>query len=127
MSIELDHTVVAARDKHASARWLASLLGLAVGPQVGPFVPVQTSNGVDLDYLDADSAEIVPQHYAFLVSEAEFDAILARIRQAGISHWAWPGHQGPGEINHEDGARGTYFDDPDGHHMEILTRPAAAG
>ncbi|WP_028662069.1 VOC family protein [Saccharomonospora saliphila] len=127
MPIELNHTIVAARDKHASAQWLASILGLRVGPPYGPFVPVTTSNGVDLDFLDVDGDEIVPQHYAFLVSEDEFDAILGRIRQAGISHWAGPGHQGPGEINHNDGGRGTYFDDPNGHHMEILTRPYGSG
>lgn len=127
MPVELNHTIVAARDKHASATWLAELLGLDVGAQYGPFVPVTTHNGVDLDYADAGTGEITSQHYAFLVAEDEFDAILVRIRDAGITHYAGPGPQGPGKINTEDGGRGTYFLDPDGHVMEILTRPYGGG
>lgn len=127
MPIELNHTIVAARDKHTSAKWLADLLGLQVGAEYGPFLPVRTDNGVDLDYLDAGDREITSQHYAFLVTETEFDAILARIQAAGITHYAGPGPQGPGRINHNDGGRGTYFVDPDGHNMEILTRPYGSG
>lgn len=123
MPIDLNHTIVAAHDKHTAAAWLADILGLQVGEQYGPFVPVETSNGVALDFLDSDSDQITPQHYAFLVSENEFDAILARIQQAGITHWAGPEHQHPGQINHNDGGRGTYFDDPNGHILEILTQP----
>lgn len=106
MPIDLNHTIVAARDKRAAAEFLADILGLEVGPQYGPFLPVETSNGVTLDFADSDSAQITSQHYAFLVSEEEFDAIMARIQQAGITFYADPGHRRAGEINRNDGGRG---------------------
>ncbi|MEV5430011.1 VOC family protein [Streptomyces sp. NPDC052701] len=126
MTVQLNHTIVTAHDKHASARFLADLLGLEVRPPYGPFVPVEIPNGVTLDYLDTDGA-ITPQHYAFLVSEDEFDEIFARVREAGLTYWADPFRTRPGEINHHDGGRGVYFDDPDGHRLEILTRPYGSG
>ncbi|MER6121888.1 VOC family protein [Streptomyces sp. NPDC001795] len=126
MSVELNHTIVAAHDKETSARFLADLLGLEVAPRFGPFTPVQITNGVTLDYMET-SGEITPQHYAFLVSENDFDAIFARIRAAGLTYWADPYHHRPGEINHNDGGRGAYFDDPNGHKLEILTRPYGSG
>ncbi|WP_055493359.1 VOC family protein [Streptomyces sp. TP-A0356] len=126
MSVELNHTIVAARDKEASARFLADLLGLEVAPQYGPFIPVQIPNGVTLDYMEATES-ITPQHYAFLVSEDDFDAIFSRIRTAGLPYWADPYHDRPQEINHNDGGRGAYFDDPNGHRLEILTRPYGSG
>jgi catechol 2,3-dioxygenase-like lactoylglutathione lyase family enzyme len=125
MSIELNHTIVAARDKAASAEFTARILGLEVGAPLGPFVPVATANGVTLDFMDADA--IVPQHYAFLVSEEEFDAIFGRIQRAGIPYWADPHHTEKGTINHRDGGRGAYFEDPNGHNLEILTRPYGSG
>jgi catechol 2,3-dioxygenase-like lactoylglutathione lyase family enzyme len=121
MSVQLNHTIVSARDKRVSAEFLATILGLAVSPQYGPFLPVETSNGVSLDF--ADSRDVTPQHYAFLVSEAEFDAILDRIKEAGVPYFADPGHHRAGQINHNDGGRGVYFPDPDGHNLEIITRP----
>jgi catechol 2,3-dioxygenase-like lactoylglutathione lyase family enzyme len=126
MTIELNHTIVAAHDKEASARFLAGLLGLEVGPPYGPFLPVEIPNGVTLDFLDTEG-EITPQHYAFLVSEDDFDVIFARVREAGLAYWADPYHHRPGEINHNDGGRGVYFDDPDGHRLELLTRPYGSG
>jgi catechol 2,3-dioxygenase-like lactoylglutathione lyase family enzyme len=126
MAVELNHTIVAAHDKMASARFLADLLGLEVAPEYGPFVPVQMPNGVTLDYMDT-AESISPQHYAFLVSEDDFDAIFARVREAGLIYWADPHHHHPGEINHNDGGRGAYFDDPNGHNLEILTRPYGSG
>jgi len=126
MSVELNHTIIAAHDKQASAQFLANMLGLEVESQFGPFIPVQVPNGVTLDYLET-ADEITPQHYAFLVSEDDFDAIFARIRSAGLAYWADPHHERPGEINHRDGGRGTYFDDPNGHNLEILTRPYGSG
>ena len=120
MSVELNHTVVWARDKAASAGFLAGILGLPVGPQSGPFLPVQLGNGVTLDYADAD--DIRAQHYAFLVGEDEFDAAFARLRDTGVSYYADPGHSRPGEINHRWGGRGVYFCDADGHNLELLTR-----
>jgi catechol 2,3-dioxygenase-like lactoylglutathione lyase family enzyme len=121
MPVQFNHTIVAARDKRVSAEFLATILGLEVSPPYGAFLPVETSNGVVLDY--ADSQQITRQHYAFLVTEAEFDAIFDRIKQAGVPYFADPTHHEPGEINHNDGGRGVYFPDPDGHNLEIITRP----
>ncbi|WP_405588036.1 VOC family protein [Streptomyces sp. NBC_01092] len=126
MTVQLNHTIVAARDKKESARFLADILGLEVSPQYGPFIPVEIPNGVTLHYLDSPGA-ITPQHYAFLVSEDDFDSIFGRIREAGLTYWADPYHRRPGEINRNDGGRGTYFDDPNGHNLEILTRPYGSG
>ncbi|MFJ9372227.1 VOC family protein [Streptomyces sp. NPDC101455] len=130
MTVQLNHTIVTAHDKHTSARFLADLLGLQVGPRYGPFIPVAIPNGVTLDYMDQPGsgfAEITPQHYAFLVSEDDFDAIFGRIRAAGLTYWADPAHRRAGEINTNDGGRGAYFDDPNGHVLEILTRPYGSG
>jgi catechol 2,3-dioxygenase-like lactoylglutathione lyase family enzyme len=127
MSIELDHTIVSAHDKRASADFLAKIMGLEVCAPYGPFLPVTTANGVSLDFMDTSRGEIVPQHYAFLVSEADFDAIFGRIRQFGIPYYAHPGHDEAGEINRRDGGRGFYFDDPDGHVLEVLTRRYGSG
>jgi catechol 2,3-dioxygenase-like lactoylglutathione lyase family enzyme len=121
MSVELNHIIVPAKDKQASAEFIAGILGLQAAPQWGPFIPVQVSNGVTLDYADSD--DFRSHHCAFLVSEAEFDPIFARIKDAGITYYAGPGHKGPGEINHRYGGRGVYFDDPNGHVMEVLTQP----
>ncbi|HVX47053.1 MAG TPA: VOC family protein [Mycobacteriales bacterium] len=125
MPIELNHTIVSATDKRASAEFLASILGLTVSPQYGPFIPVETGNGVTLDFADAE--HVHPQHYAFLVSEDEFDTIFRRIQAAGLPYWADPHHTKQNEINRNDGGRGAYFDDPDGHVLEILTRPYGSG
>ncbi|MFE0131088.1 VOC family protein [Streptomyces sp. NPDC059037] len=127
MSIELNHTIVVAKDKKASAQFLADILGLEVGPQYGPFFPVTIPNGVTLDYYEGDGGPFVPQHYAFLVSEDEFDTIFGRIKAAGLTYWADPYHKIENEINTNDGGRGTYFDDPNGHKLEILTRPYGSG
>jgi len=127
MSVELNHTIVAAHDKRAAAEFFARILGLEVKAPYGPFIPVETSNGVLLDFWDSDDDPIPPQHYAFLVSESDFDAIFERIQQAGITHYADPGHHQAGQINHLDGGRGTYFADPNGHNLEIITRPYGSG
>ena len=120
MSVQLNHTIVRARDKRASAAFLARILGLEVGADFGRFVPVAVANGVTLDYMTATDPQ--PQHYAFLVDDDEFDAAFARIRAQGLDYYAEPGGDGHGEINTRWGGRGVYFDDPDGHAMEILTR-----
>ena len=127
MSVQLNHTIVAARDKRAAADFLATILGLEVGPPYGPFLPVETSNGVTLDFMDSGADEIASQHYCFLVSEEDFDAIFGRMQQAGIAYYADPFHHETGRINHHDGGRGTYFDDPNGHNLEIITRPYGSG
>ncbi|GAA5043397.1 catechol 2,3-dioxygenase-like lactoylglutathione lyase family enzyme [Thermocatellispora tengchongensis] len=123
MSVELNHTIVRATDQAASAEFLARILGLPVGRPWGPFLPVELGNRVTLDYLQVERGEVQPQHYAFLVSEAEFDAAFARIREAGLTYYADPFRRRPGEINHHYGGRGVYFDDPDGHSMELITTP----
>lgn len=122
MTIELNHTIVYARDKRASSDFLASLFGLPSPVAWGPFLAVELANKVTLDFLDAD-AEIAGQHYCFLVSEDEFDQIFGRIQEQGLPHWADPGHRQPAEINTHDGGRGVYFDDPSGHNLEIITTP----
>ncbi len=126
MAVELNHTIVAARDKLASAMFLTDLLGLPAPTSFGPFLVVTLGNGVSLDFMDT-SDDISPQHYAFLVSEADFDRIFNRIQAQDLEYWAGPGHGGPGEINTRDGGRGVYFDDPDGHVLELLTRPYGSG
>ncbi|TXS75499.1 MULTISPECIES: VOC family protein [unclassified Streptomyces] len=123
MSVELNHTIIHARDNRESAEFLARVLGLEVGTEWGPFLPVATDNGVALDFATVPAGSIVPQHYAFLISDEEFDASFARIRQAGITYYADPRLKQPGEINHHHGGRGLYFMDPAGHGMEIITRP----
>jgi len=127
MPVELNHTIVAARDKRAAAEFLATILGLEVGAPFGPFIPVETGNGVTLDFMDSGGDEIASQHYAFLVSEEDFDAIFGRIKAAGLPFYADPGHRQAGRINHNDGGRGVYFDDPNGHNLEIITRPYGGG
>jgi hypothetical protein len=107
MAVELNHTIIWAKDKWASARFLAHILGVEAGPQWARFVPVRVG-GVTLDF--ADSPERHHQHYAFLVGEAEFDAAFARIRSAGVTYYADHDRSGPGEINHYYGGRGVYFD-----------------
>jgi catechol 2,3-dioxygenase-like lactoylglutathione lyase family enzyme len=126
VAVHLNHTIVAAHDKRASASFLAEVLGLPAPTPFGPFLVVEADNGVSLDFVDAEG-EITPQHYAFLIGEAEFDEIFGRIRKRGIGHWADPGRRRPGEINHGDGGRGVYFEDPGGHLLEVITRPYGSG
>ena len=122
MAVQLNHTIVLAHDKQETARHLVEVLGLPEPTTYGPFVVVQVSNGVSLDVAD-DHGKPHPQHYAFLVSEEEFDEIHDRIRQWGLTWWADPFHRRPGEVNHDDGGRGLYWNDPNGHSLEILTVP----
>lgn len=125
MAIELNHTIVHAKDKHASARFLTEILGLPPPRSFYHFVVVDLANGVSLDFLD-DPGEVEVQHYAFLVSDAEFDAIFQRIKDRGLTWWADPGRTQPNEINTHFGGRGLYFADPSGHYLEIITRPYGA-
>jgi catechol 2,3-dioxygenase-like lactoylglutathione lyase family enzyme len=122
MSIDLNHTIVHARDRRESAEFLGYVLGLEVGAPWGPFLPVATGNGVALDFM-TDAGEIATQHYAFLVSEEEFDGIFGRVKDAGITYYPDPHLSVENQINHNDGGRGFYFLDPSGHGMEVLTVP----
>ena len=121
MSIKLNHTIVHSRDKSESAAFLVEILGLPAPTPFGPFLTVQIDNEITLDFYDADR-EIAPQHYAFLVSDVEFDEILGRIRRRGLPFWADPHHHRANEINTTDGGRRAYFEDPSGHNLEIMTR-----
>jgi catechol 2,3-dioxygenase-like lactoylglutathione lyase family enzyme len=122
MTAQLNHTIVYSADRGKSARFLAEILGLPAPVRFGPFEGVALDNGVSLDFAAADGP-IHPQHYAFLISEADFDAVFDRIRARGLQYWADPRRSRPGEINHNDGGRGVYFPDPDGHYLEVITRP----
>jgi catechol 2,3-dioxygenase-like lactoylglutathione lyase family enzyme len=127
MAVALNHTIVHALDADASARFLSELLGLPSPRPFGPFVVVELANGVSLDYLSAAADELIVEHYAFLVDEPEFDAIFGRIRERGLPYWADPGKRQASRINTRDGGRGVYWNDPNGHMLEIITRPYGSG
>lgn len=126
MTIELNHTIIWSHDRKASAAFLAGILGLPAPREWGHFEIVTTSNRVSIDFMSKDGS-ISTQHYAFLVSEAEFDEIFGRIRSAGLEYWADPARTEAGRINTHDGGRGVYFQDPNGHLLEIITRPYGSG
>ena len=113
MAAELNHTIVRCRDKARSSSFLAEMLGLP---------GLERANGGSLDFTHKAGAT-APQHYAFLVDDARFDAGLALIRARGIPHWAEPARRRAGEINRHDGGRGVYFADPDDHLLELITTP----
>jgi catechol 2,3-dioxygenase-like lactoylglutathione lyase family enzyme len=128
VAVQLNHTIIASSDPAASAAWLAEILGLDEPERFGPFWQVATGNGVNLDFGGQESHdEIRPQHYAFLITEDEFDAIFGRIVERGIEYYADPFARRHGEINRNDGGRGVYFADPNGHWLEIITRPYGGG
>jgi catechol 2,3-dioxygenase-like lactoylglutathione lyase family enzyme len=126
MSVQLNHTIVWCRDKQRSATFLTEILGRPMPTRFGPFLVVEVDNGASLDFHETDG-EIAPQHYAFLIGEDDFDEIFGRIRDRGLEHWADPARSQPGKINHSDGGRGVYFEDPDGHLLEFITRPYGSG
>ncbi|MPZ96338.1 MAG: VOC family protein [Propionibacteriales bacterium] len=126
MAVQLNHTIVNVRDKQESATFLAELLGLAPPTPYGPFLVVQVDNDVSLDFAD-DHGTVHPQHYAFLVGEAEFDEIFGRIKDRGLTYWADPFRRREGELNTNDGGRGVYWEEPSGHFLEIITRPYGSG
>jgi len=127
MAIHLNHTIVHARDPAASAQFLSDILGVPGPKPFGPFMEVHVDNDVTLAFIRAEPDEIIVEHYAFLVSEGEFDQIFGRIRERGLQYWADPAHRHPGVINHNDGGRGVYWNDPNGHYLEIITRPYGSG
>jgi catechol 2,3-dioxygenase-like lactoylglutathione lyase family enzyme len=126
MTVKLNHTIVHARDKRASANFYSEVFGFPAPKPFGPFLGVQTPNEVTLDFLDTEE-DVDVQHFAFLVSEAEFDAIFARVKAKGLDWWADPARTRKGEINRNDGGRGVYFLDPAGHVLEIITKPYGGG
>ncbi|WP_431821889.1 VOC family protein [Burkholderia sp. F1] len=126
MNVQLNHTIVWCRDKLASTRFLTELLELPPPIPFGPMLVVQLDNGVSLDFHER-TGDIAKQHYAFLIDEAAFDAVFARIREHGLAYWADPSKQRAGEIYRHNGGRGVYFDDPDGHFLEVMTQPYSLG
>ncbi|HKT53566.1 MAG TPA: VOC family protein [Caulobacteraceae bacterium] len=126
MAIQLNHTIVWCSNQTASAKFLAEMLGRPAPIRFAHFDVVELDNGVSLDFAEAQGP-IRPQHYAFLISEADFDAVFARIKDRGLDYWADPMGSRPGEINRNDGGRGVYFRDPDRHDLEVITRPYGSG
>jgi catechol 2,3-dioxygenase-like lactoylglutathione lyase family enzyme len=122
MTVQLNHTIVESADKREAATFFATILGLPEPEAYGPFLVLQTGNDVSLDFVDAPGS-VHPQHYAFLVSDEEFDDIFGRIKDHDLAFWADPFHRQPDQINHHDGGRGVYWVDPNGHNLEIITRP----
>ena len=127
MAAQLNHTIVGAKDRDAAATFLTEVLGLPAAATFGPFKVVELGNGVSMDFMSFGDHEIAPQHYAFLVAEDEFDEIFGRIKDRGLEYWADPHRSEPGEINTHDGGRGVYWMHPDGHLLEIITRPYGSG
>lgn len=127
MTVKLNHTIVHSRDPAASADFYSAVFALPAPVHFGPFLDIEVGNEVTLAFLSAGDMEVQTQHYAFLVSEAEFDQIFARVKERGLPHWADPAKSQKSEINRHDGGRGVYFDDPSGHLLEIITRPYGSG
>jgi catechol 2,3-dioxygenase-like lactoylglutathione lyase family enzyme len=123
MTVKLNHTIVHSKDPRAAANFFAEVFGLGKPVPFGPFLDVEVQNEVTLAFLDAEDMEIQIQHYAFLVSEEEFDQIFGRVKTRGLKYWADPGRREEGRINRHYGGRGVYFEDPSGHLLEIITRP----
>ncbi len=126
MAIEFNHTLVACTDKARSSNFMAQILNLPEPSTYGAFLCVETDNGVSLDFVEREG-DFARQHYAFLISEDEFDQVFSRIQEQKLDYWADPFRKQQSEINHRDGGRGVYFDDPDGHLLEVLTRPYGSG
>lgn len=126
MRVQLNHTIVWCQDKQKSSAFLVGILGLPDPIPFGPMLVVKLDNQVSLDFYENDD-QIALQHYAFLIGEDDFDQVFARLGEHGLPYWSDPGKQRPGEIYHYNGGRGLYFDDPDGHLLEVMTRPYDSG
>ena len=122
MAVDFNHTIISVLNRKASAKFLSEILGLPAPVTWGPFDIVTTANGVSLDFMEK-KGDIPSRHFAFLVSETEFDQIFYRIQERSLRFWADPACKQTGEINTHDGGRGVYFHDPNGHLLEIITRP----
>jgi catechol 2,3-dioxygenase-like lactoylglutathione lyase family enzyme len=125
VSVTLNHTIVVSRDKKRTAKFYTEILGLSPHKVQGHFAVVQVDD-TSLDFVETDGV-VAQRHFAFLVSEPEFDEIFGRIKQRDLCYWADPFRREPNAINHWDDGRGIYFDDPNGHLLEIITRPYGAG
>ncbi|MBP0634623.1 VOC family protein [Cupriavidus sp. AcVe19-6a] len=121
MAIQLNHTIVFSHDKKVSADFLCEILGRPAAVPFGPFLGVRLDNGVTLDFMNAEG-DVALQHYAFLVSDAEFDQSFARIRERNLMYWADPYRRRPEQVSTDDGGRRIYFEDPSKHFLEIFTK-----
>jgi catechol 2,3-dioxygenase-like lactoylglutathione lyase family enzyme len=122
MAVELNHSIIWCSDKARSSAFMTDILGLPPARTFHHFLVVDLDNRVSLDFYQKEGP-VAAQHYAFLVGEAEFDAAFLRIEARSLTYWADPARTKPGEINDHDGGRGVYFEDPDGHLLELITRP----
>jgi catechol 2,3-dioxygenase-like lactoylglutathione lyase family enzyme len=122
MAITLNHTIVRARDKDAAARFFAEIFGLSFESSGSHFAPVRVNDTLTLDFADAKGA-VASQHYAFHVSDSEFDAILQRVKDAGLTFGSGPRSLEDGKLNDWGGGRGFYYKDRDGHVIELMTMP----
>ncbi len=121
MPIVLDHTIVPAKDKVASAKFFAEIFGLTVKPGAGHFAQVQVNESLTFDF--ADESEPQGHHYAFHISEAEFEAIYGRVNAKGLPYGSAPYNHADGQVYTRRGGRGFYFEDPNGHLLEVMTVP----
>jgi catechol 2,3-dioxygenase-like lactoylglutathione lyase family enzyme len=119
MAIVLDHTIVPAHDNEASAKFFADIFGLQYEGTVSHFAPVRVNDALVLDFDTCSAFE--SHHYAFKVSDPEFDAILQRVKDQGIAYGSGPRSSDNLAINHRSGGRGFYFRDPNRHLFEVLT------
>jgi catechol 2,3-dioxygenase-like lactoylglutathione lyase family enzyme len=122
MTTTLNRTIVPARDKVSAARFFAQIFGLRFEGSGGHFAPVRVNDTLTLDFADAEGA-IASQHYAFDVSDAEFDAIPQRVKATGHAFGSGPWSLEDQKLNDWNGGRGFYFKDPDGHVIELMTVP----
>jgi catechol 2,3-dioxygenase-like lactoylglutathione lyase family enzyme len=125
MTIELNHTIVWCSDKMRSSAFLAHMLGRPAPTGFMHFMVVSLDNGVSLDFMEKPGA-VARQHYAFLIDDEDFDAVMTRLHGEELTYWADPARSRPSEINHHFGGRGVYFEDPDGHLLEVITKPYSA-
>src|SRR5262245_26126435 len=121
MPVILNHTIVPSRDKEGSARFFARIMGLNTPGSAGHFVQVRVNSDLAMDW--DNRASFDSHHYAFVVSDSEFDEIFGRLNSESVRYGSQPGSPANGEINTRRGGRGLYFADPDGHLMEIMTVP----
>ncbi len=120
MTIRLDHTIVPSRDKKASARFFADIFGLTVTPGASYFAQVRINETLTFDFAD-EPQPAEGLHYAFHITDAEFDAILGRVKARGVAFGSEPDSPANGRLNRRRGGRGFYFEDPSGHLLEVMT------
>ena len=123
VSIRLDHTIVPVKDKVAAATFFAEIFDLEVKPGGGYFAQVQLNDSLTFDFADEPEPLRTSHHYAFHVSDAEFDGIWSRVRARKLSYGSGPSEHTNGELYARRGGRGFYFADPDGHLLEVMTVP----